>query len=155
MESTKVAGGEISTAHFIDGKRVASKRTFANCSPIDGKHLADVSAGGASEIDSAVAAARRAFPKWAALGPDRRHRVLKKFAQTILDHAKELSAVETVDNGSLLMGNLARGCKSRALRSCRSRGPDHAVERPLHAHDVEGWARARRGRHGSRQTARV
>ena len=108
MESTKVAGVEVSTAHFIDGRRVASKRTFANCSPIDGKHLADVSAGGAEEIDAAVAAARRAFPKWAALGPEGRHRALKKFAQGILDHAKELSAVETADNGSLLMGNLAR-----------------------------------------------
>ena len=108
MESTKVAGVDVSTAHFIDGKRVASKRTFEVCSPIDGKHLADVSAGGATEIDAAVSAARRAFPQWAALGPDGRHRILKKFAQAILDHAKELSAVETADNGSLLMGNLAR-----------------------------------------------
>jgi aminomuconate-semialdehyde/2-hydroxymuconate-6-semialdehyde dehydrogenase len=108
MFSTKVASVDVSTDHFIDGKRVASKRTFANCSPIDGKHLADVSAGGAAEVDAAVAAARRAFPSWAALGPKGRHPVLKKFAQAIRDHAKELSAVETVDNGSLLMGNLGR-----------------------------------------------
>lgn len=62
MNTTKVAGVEVSTAHFIDGKRAASKRTFQVYSPIDGKHLADVSAGGAGEIDAAVAAARRAFP---------------------------------------------------------------------------------------------
>ncbi|MGA6973626.1 MAG: aldehyde dehydrogenase family protein [Candidatus Binatus sp.] len=108
MASTKIAGVDVSTDHFIDGKRVASKRTFANCSPIDGKHIADVSAGGAAEVDAAVAAARRAFPEWAALGPEGRHPVLKKFAQAIRDHAKELSAVETVDNGSLLIGNLTR-----------------------------------------------
>src|SRR5271166_2488809 len=108
MNTSKIAGVDVSTEHFIDGKRVASKQTFENCSPIDGQHLADVSAGGAAEIDAAVAAARRAFPKWAALGPDGRHRVLKKFAQAILDHAKQLAAVETADNGSLLMGNLAR-----------------------------------------------
>ncbi|MGB9379338.1 aldehyde dehydrogenase family protein [Candidatus Binatus sp.] len=108
MSTTKIAGVDVSTDHFIDGKRVASKKTFATCSPIDGKHLADVSAGGAAEIDAAVAAARRAFPKWAALGPDGRHHVLKRFAQTIVDHAKDLAAVETADNGSLLMGNLAR-----------------------------------------------
>ncbi|MGC2276410.1 MAG: aldehyde dehydrogenase family protein, partial [Candidatus Binatus sp.] len=106
MSTTKIAGVDVSTDHFIDGKRVASKKTFATCSPIDGKHLADVSAGGAAEIDAAVAAARRAFPKWAALGPDGRHHVLKRFAQTIVDHAKDLAAVETADNGSLLMGNL-------------------------------------------------
>src|SRR5271154_4247428 len=100
MNISKKAGVDVSTEHFIDGKRVASKQTFENCSPIDGKHLADVSAGGASEVDAAVAAARRAYPKWAGLGPDGRHRVLKKFAQAILHHAKELSAVETADNGS-------------------------------------------------------
>jgi aminomuconate-semialdehyde/2-hydroxymuconate-6-semialdehyde dehydrogenase len=108
MSTSKIAGVDVSTDHFIDGKRVASKRTFANCSPIDGKHLADISAGGAAEVNAAVAAARRAFPKWAALGPEGRHRVLKKFAQAILDHGKEIAAVETADNGSLLMGNLAR-----------------------------------------------
>lgn len=63
-----VAGVTVSTDHWIDGKRVASPRTFEDRSPIDGSHLADVSAGGVAEIDAAVAAARRAFPAWAALG---------------------------------------------------------------------------------------
>ncbi len=108
MNTSKIAGVDVSTTHFIDGKHVASRRTFADCSPIDGQHLADVSAGGAEEVEAAVAAARRAFPTWAALGTEGRHRILKKFAQTIRDHAKELAAVETADNGSLLMGNLAR-----------------------------------------------
>jgi acyl-CoA reductase-like NAD-dependent aldehyde dehydrogenase len=108
MPITKVAGVDVSTAHFIDGKRVESKRVFQVCSPIDGKHLADVSAGGPGEIDSAVAAARRAFPAWAALGAQGRLPILKRFAKAILDRGKELSAVETADNGSLLMGNLTR-----------------------------------------------
>src|SRR5438270_7681309 len=107
MGTAKVAGVNVSTAHFIDGKRVESKRTFENCSPIDGKHLADVSAGGPDEIDAAVAAARRAFPKWAALGPEGRLPILSRFAKAILDHGKETAAVETEDNGSLLMANQA------------------------------------------------
>ena len=49
------------------------------------------------------------------LGPEGRHRILKRFAQAILDHAKELAAVETADNGSLLMGNLARVIPRAAL----------------------------------------
>jgi len=106
--TTKAAGVEVSTAHYIDGKRVESKEKFPNCSPIDGKHLADVSAAGAAEIDSAVAAARRAFPAWAALGPEGRHPILSRFAKAIQDHAKEIAAVETEDNGSLLIGNAAR-----------------------------------------------
>lgn len=115
MPTANIAGVEVSTDHFIDGKRVCSRKTFANCSPIDGKHLADVSAGGADEIDAAVAAARRAFPKWAALGAEGRHPVLKRFAQAILKHASELAAVETADNGSLLMGNAARVIPRSAL----------------------------------------
>src|ERR1700737_503174 len=108
MPNVKVAGVDVSTAHFIDGKRVESKRTFEACSPINGKHLADVSAGAADEIDEAVSSARRAFPKWAALGPEGRHRILSRFAKAILDYTKELSAVETEDNGSLLIGNVGR-----------------------------------------------
>src|SRR6202795_3813506 len=108
MATAKVAGVDASTAHFIGGKRVESKRTFEVCSPINGKHLADLSAGGADEIDQAVSAARRAFPKWAALGPEGRHPILSRFAKAILDHTKELSAVETEDNGSLLIWNVGR-----------------------------------------------
>src|ERR1700730_18299539 len=115
MATTKVAGVNVSTDHFIDGKRVDSKRKFPNCSPIDGKHLAEMSAGGPDEIDAAVAAARRAYPKWAALGPDGRHPILERFAQAILDLGKEIAAVETEDNGSLLIGNSSRMVPRAAL----------------------------------------
>ncbi len=108
MSTATVAGVAVSTAHFIDGKRLASPRTFAVRSPIDGTHLADVSAGGASEIAAAVDAARRAFPAWAALGAEGRHPILKRLAQAIRDRAPRLAAVETADNGSLLIGNVAR-----------------------------------------------
>lgn len=103
-----VAGVEISTDHFINGKRVPSANRFANHSPVDGSHLADVAAGGKVEADAAVAAARKAFPAWAALGPKGRLPILKKFAQGILARVNELAAVETMDNGSLLMGNVHR-----------------------------------------------
>ena len=129
MATTKVAGVNVSTDHFIDGKRVESKRKFANCSPIDGKHLADMSAAGAEEIDQAVAAARRAFPKWAALGPEGRLPMLKRFAQAILDHGKEIAAVETEDNGSLLIGNSMRMVPRAALNI------NFFAERALHLND--------------------
>lgn len=104
----KVAGVDVSTDHWIGGKRVASKEKFANFSPVDGSHLADVSAGGKTEADAAVAAARKAFPAWAALGPKGRLPYLKKFAEGIKARVNELAAVETMDNGSLLMGNVHR-----------------------------------------------
>jgi acyl-CoA reductase-like NAD-dependent aldehyde dehydrogenase len=115
MATAKVAGVDVSTAHFIGGKRVESKRTFSVESPIDGTHLAQVSAAGPQEVDAAVSAARSAFPAWAALGPEGRHPILKRFAQAIRDRLPEIAAVETADNGSLLMGNIARVVPRAAL----------------------------------------
>ena len=103
-----VAGVEVSSDHWIDGRRVTSTERFANLSPVDGSHLADVAAGGKAEVDDAMAAARRAFPSWAALGPNGRLPILKRFAEGIRSRVKELAAVETMDNGSLLAGNVHR-----------------------------------------------
>jgi acyl-CoA reductase-like NAD-dependent aldehyde dehydrogenase len=108
MSGASVAGVEVSTAHFIDGQRVASQRVFDVQSPIDGSPLARVSAGGRAEVDAAVSAARTAFPAWADLGPAGRLPILKRLAQTIRARAEQIAAVETADNGSLLMGNVAR-----------------------------------------------
>ena len=108
MSVQEVAGVEVSTAHFIDGRRVPSKASFEVVSPIDGSHLADVAAGGAAEVDAAVAAARRAFPAWAELGPEGRLPILKRLAEVIRARTNPLAAVETADNGSLLTGNVAR-----------------------------------------------
>jgi len=103
-----VAGVEVSTDHWIDGRRVPSVDRFDNLSPVDGSHLAQVASGGQAEAGLAVDAARRAFPAWAALGPEGRLPYLKRFAQGIRERAKDLAAVETMDNGSLLAGNLHR-----------------------------------------------
>jgi len=103
-----VAGVDVSTEHWIGGKRVPSRRRFADDSPIDGAKLAQVAAGGASEVDAAVDAARAAFPAWAALGPRGRLPILKRLAESIRARAESLAAVETADNGSLLAGNLRR-----------------------------------------------
>ena len=55
----EVAGVEVSTDHFIGGERVASAERFDDLSPIDGRVLAEVSAGGAAEAAAALAAAAR------------------------------------------------------------------------------------------------
>jgi len=103
-----VAGVDVSTDHYIDGRRVASKDRFLDRSPVDGSALGEISAGGAAESEMAVDAARRAFPAWAALGPEGRAPILRRFAEGILARAGELAAVETLDNGSLLTGNTHR-----------------------------------------------
>ena len=103
-----IAGVEVSTDHWIDGRRVAGAERFADLSPVDGSHLANVASAGKAEVDQAVDAARRAFPAWAALGPEGRLPYLKRFADGIKARVKDLAAVETMDNGSLQAGNLHR-----------------------------------------------
>jgi aminomuconate-semialdehyde/2-hydroxymuconate-6-semialdehyde dehydrogenase len=110
MTDTKaaVAGVEVSLDHWIGGKRVSSADRFNNASPIDGSELGAIAAGGKAEADMAVEAAKTAYPAWAALGPQGRLPILRKFAEGILARGKDIAAVETADNGSLLMGNLHR-----------------------------------------------
>jgi acyl-CoA reductase-like NAD-dependent aldehyde dehydrogenase len=107
-KSEEIAGVTVSLDHWIDGKRVPSANRFATASPIDGTHLADVAAGGQTEVDQAVDAAHRAFPAWAALGAEGRQPILHRFAKELLARANDLAVVETTDNGSLLIGNQHR-----------------------------------------------
>jgi 5-carboxymethyl-2-hydroxymuconic-semialdehyde dehydrogenase len=105
----QMAAVPVDRRHWIGGERVAGGGDEIELlSPIDGSALGAVAAGGPVEVDGAVAAARAAFPGWAGLGPRGRGAVLHRFAQGILDHRHELATVETLDNGSLLAGNLKR-----------------------------------------------
>ncbi len=110
-----IAGVDVSTDHYIDGRRVASKDRFVDRSPVDGAELASISAGGKTEADAAVAAARKAFPAWAALGPEGRAPILQRLAEGIKARTADLAAVETLDNGSLLTGNQHRVIPRAAL----------------------------------------
>lgn len=108
LNTAEVCGVDVSLDHFINGKRVASKERFDVFSPTNEQHLGAVASGDAAIVDQAVDAARSAFPDWAGLGPAGRKKILDRFAQCILDRADDLAIVETVDNGSLLMGNKHR-----------------------------------------------
>jgi acyl-CoA reductase-like NAD-dependent aldehyde dehydrogenase len=88
---------------FINGRYVVSAdgATFDNINPATGKLLGKVAAGGAQDIDAAVAAARAAFNKgsWANMPPRGRKRTLQKFAELILKNREELALLETLDMG--------------------------------------------------------
>jgi acyl-CoA reductase-like NAD-dependent aldehyde dehydrogenase len=102
--SAQVEGVSVPTDHLIGGRRVGGEERFEVRSPIDwdAAPLAQMAAGGAREVDLAVAAARAAFPAWAALGPRGRREHLVAFAAAIEVAVPALAAVECVDNGSLL-----------------------------------------------------
>jgi len=109
-----VAGVAVPLDHLVGGARTPSPDTFEVRSPIDGSLLGHVARGGPDEVDAAVAAARAAFPAWAALGPDGRGELLDRLAAEVRRRNDDLAAVETADNGSLLLGNLKRVIKRGA-----------------------------------------
>lgn len=125
-----VAGVEVDTRHWIGGHRVASDRTFASVSPVDGTVLAEVARGGQAEADAAVAAARAAFPAWARLGPEGRGEILHRVADAVEAHIEELAQLETADNGSLLRSH-RRGVMPRVVMNLRYFA-DYAMQRLNH-----------------------
>jgi betaine-aldehyde dehydrogenase len=87
---------------LIDGKWIDSDsgKTFTTPNPATGNTLAEVAEGDKSDIDKAVAAARRAYEgKWSKLSARDRGRLLYKLSQLIEEHTPELAKLETADNG--------------------------------------------------------
>jgi len=113
-----VAGVTVDTRHWINGQRVASPETFADVSPIDERVLAEVARGSQVEVDAAVAAARAAFPGWAATPRAERARILHAVADGIEARREEFAQVETADNGSLLRSH-RRGVMPRVALNFR------------------------------------
>ncbi|MFN3823225.1 MAG: aldehyde dehydrogenase family protein [Pseudorhodobacter sp.] len=85
--------------HYIDGTFTKPGETFETRAPASGQALAQVTQGSARDIDAAVAAARRAQPKWAALPGHRRAQILYALARLAQKHARLLAVLETLDSG--------------------------------------------------------
>ena len=113
-----VAGVEVDTRHWIDGVRVESATTFTDVSPIDESPLAEVARGSAAEVEAAVAAARRAFPGWAATPRAERAGILHAVADGVEKRLEELAQVETADNGALIRSH-RRGVMPRVALNFR------------------------------------
>ncbi|GLW49431.1 5-carboxymethyl-2-hydroxymuconate semialdehyde dehydrogenase [Streptomyces sp. NBRC 14336] len=116
--SITVAGVAVDTRHFIGGARVASTETFTDVSPIDGSTLGEISRGTATEAAAAVAAAKAAFPGWAATPRAERARILHAIADGVDKRLEELAIVETSDNGALLRSH-RRGVMPRVAHNFR------------------------------------
>ncbi|WP_217553503.1 aldehyde dehydrogenase [Streptomyces sp. GbtcB6] len=117
-DKINVAGVPVDTRHWIGGQRVASAETFIDSSPIDGQPIGEVARGGPAEAQAAVAAARDAFPSWAATPRAERARLLHAIADGVEKRIEELAIVETTDNGALLRSH-RRGVMPRVAHNFR------------------------------------
>lgn len=119
-EKITVEGVEVDTRHWIGGERVpsAGAATFTDVSPLDESIIGQISAGAKPDVYAAVAAARKAFPAWAAMTPPDRADILRKVADGIEARVEDLAHVETRDNGALLRSHL-RGVMPRVAMNFR------------------------------------
>ncbi|GAA2885791.1 aldehyde dehydrogenase [Actinoplanes cyaneus] len=100
-ESRSVVSIDSSYGLFIDGEFDAAKEggVFKTVNPADEEVLAEVASAGPEDVDRAVAAARRAFPGWAALPGAERAKYLFRIARIIQERSRELAVLESLDNG--------------------------------------------------------
>ena len=85
--------------HWIDGAFTKPGQTFATSNPATGKALAEVTQGSGADLDAAIAAARRAQPKWAGLSGHQRAKYLYALARLVQKQSRLLAVLETMDNG--------------------------------------------------------
>lgn len=88
--------------HLIDGKSVESKQYFQTINPATQEVLAEVASGGEAEVHAAVAAAKAAFPKWAATPTTERARLVRRLGELITANVPELAQTETNDCGQTI-----------------------------------------------------
>ena len=84
---------------FIDGEFTEPRDDFESRNPANGEVLANLTQASQDEVDTAVAAARKAQPKWAKLGGHGRARFLYAIARLLQKHSRLFAVLETLDNG--------------------------------------------------------
>jgi 5-carboxymethyl-2-hydroxymuconic-semialdehyde dehydrogenase len=88
--------------HLINGVSVPGTDYFQTLNPATQEVLAEVARGGEREIDAAVAAAKAAFPAWAAKPPAERAALLRKLGDLIAKHVPDIARTETQDTGQVI-----------------------------------------------------
>ena len=101
-------------AQYVNGHVVAggSARQQAVFNPATGAATGQVALANAADVDSAVAAAKAAFPAWADTPPIHRARVMFKFLELLNRHKDQLAHLITAEHGKVFtdaQGEVSRG----------------------------------------------
>ncbi|TGN98716.1 MULTISPECIES: aldehyde dehydrogenase family protein [unclassified Burkholderia] len=114
----EVAGVQVSTDHYIDGRRVASPEQFELASPIDQRVLGSISEGLDEHVEAAIRSAEAAFPAWSELSAAERKVYLDRFAEEIGKRSDDFCRVESTDAG-VLLSRMRHGVVPRAMLNIR------------------------------------
>ena len=89
------------TTHYINGAWTASGGpTFPDCNPYNDAVVAEITAGGPSDAETAVAAAYASFPAWASLPPGERQRLFLKAADITERRRAEIVHILAVESAA-------------------------------------------------------
>ena len=135
--------------HFINGRFVPgqSGRSLPVFNPATGEQSGTVPLASAEEVNQAVAAARAAFPAWAATPPLRRARILNRFLRLLEESEERIASAITAEHGKVYsdsVGELARGIevvefataaphllKGEITENVGTRVDSHSLRQPL------------------------
>ncbi len=98
--------------HWIDGSPVSGTDTQAVFNPATGAEQAKVVLGDTAEIDTAVAAAAKAFETWSESSLTQRTQILFAFRQLLVEHEEELGRIISAEHGKTVddaRGEIVRG----------------------------------------------
>ncbi len=106
LEEVRTNLGAIHTM-FVDGSDVAGPRTSENLSPVDQRVvLGHFPVGDRTDVDHAVAAAKKAFETWRMTSPEERLRLVRRTAELIEERVYEIGAALAMEVGKNRMESL-------------------------------------------------
>lgn len=98
-----IAGASRSIVIAGERREAVDASTLEVFDPGTGQVIANVAAGGAADVDAAVASAWQTYERtWSLMKPSARARALFRLADLIEDNIEELATIETIDNGKPL-----------------------------------------------------
>ncbi len=102
----------ITLTHYINGEKVKADTPHESLNPSDTREVvARFPDGAVDDVNTAVDAARKAFPDWAGVSPEVRSDLLDKVGDTILKRREELGRLLSQEEGKTLpegIGEVAR-----------------------------------------------
>ena len=101
-DNLKKAKLENGLYNIIDGEKVSASKRLSVVNPATGKQLAAVPDVDRTLLNKAISAAGNAFSGWGAVPFGRRKAILASLLNKIDDHADELSALLTAEQGGPL-----------------------------------------------------